>query len=101
MHEIYARGCELVVGVLQGIFANSRSNDVVCSSGYNKMVPYDLWDKQINGSSAGKSGPVTTIAVNKAEIDRVLDELGVVQRERRGSKNARSVSRNLFVRDNG
>jgi len=50
------------------------------------MVPLDLWISNVNATNSGKSDPVTTIVASKSDVDQILNDLGVVQRGRRGRK---------------
>ena len=84
------------MGALQEIFTGNRSNDVVCASGYNRMIPLDLWVKKVNASLGGKSGPVKIITISKTEADRILDELGVIRRGPRSVNDVCGVSGSLY-----
>ena len=76
------------MGVLQNLFNTRCSSDVVVSYG-SAWLSHSEWSKNVDENSASKSGPVTTIVLGKAEVDLVLNELGVIQRV--GSSVADSV----------
>jgi len=86
------------MGALQEIFASNSSNDIVCSTG-NAWLSYDSWSKEVEATNLGKSGPVTTIAIGKADVDQILNKLGVIQRVGCSVADIVSVDHSLFIRD--
>jgi len=67
------------VGSLIDVIAGGYSHNILPNNP-RTWLPYDSWVRQTNAEITGKSGPVTTISIGKTEIDRVLDELGVIRR---------------------
>lgn len=84
------------MGALQDALTTQCSTDIVYATG-SAWMPYEEWNNQRNINYAGKSGPVTTIIIDKADIDQVLNKLGVVQRG--SSVNSARVDHSLPVSD--
>jgi hypothetical protein len=68
------------MGVLQDVLTTRCSSDVSCAMIYDKMIPYEEWNKHAIDNSAVASSPVTTIILGKAEVSEILNKLGVIQR---------------------
>lgn len=81
------------MGALQEIFTGNTSTDIVTSN--HTWLPYELFVQQQHASNVSKAGPVKIIAMGKTEIDRILDGLGVIHRDRRGITNTGGVSGSL------
>ena len=82
------------MGALQEIFAGNTSTDIVSTN--HTWLPYNLFVEQQHANNVSKAGPVKIIAMGKTEIDRILDGLGVVRRDRGSVENTGGVSSSLY-----
>ena len=86
------------MGALQEIFTTRCSNDIVCATG-SAWLPYEEWIKKVSVNYTGKSGPITTTVIGRTEVDKELNELGVIQRVRSSVADSVRVDHRLPISD--